>query len=207
LEIAQANGGVLPRDDAQRRFDALLSLFRQAIETPVGGKAPEPVVNINITAELFEAIVEEAATGETPTFDPAVLLSQRCETTTGIPIHPRHVLAAAIIGHVRRVVVNAKSNTIDLGRRSRVFTGSAKVAVHLLQPRCSWAGCDIPAGRCQTDHLDAWAALLGPTSPSNGTPLCPWHNRFKQHGYRLAKHDDGTWHTYRPDGTDLTHPR
>jgi hypothetical protein len=44
----------------------------------------------------------------------------------------------------------------------------------------------------------------GHTCAANGDPLCNWHNPFKNHGYRITRDDAGCWHTYRPDGTEIT---
>jgi hypothetical protein len=41
------------------------------------------------------------------------------------------------------------------------------------------------------------------TSVNNGGPLCGAHNRFKERGYRTWRDPNGTWHTTRPDGTQL----
>ena len=45
------------------------------------------------------------------------------------------------------------------------------------------------------------------TAPSNGGPACQYHNRWKTRGYTTRRNPNGTWHTYRPDGTELTQPR
>ena len=67
---------------------------------------------------------------------------------------------------------------------------------------CLWPGCDLRSGRCQTDHTQPWSRN-GPTRPDNGGPGCARHNRWKQRGYRTVRDDQGRWHTYRPDGTEL----
>lgn len=41
-------------------------------------------------------------------------------------------------------------------------------------------------------------------TPTNGAPACRPHNRARQRGYRVMRDDDGHWHTYRPDGTEIT---
>ena len=38
---------LLPRTDAQRRFDAMVSIFRRSVAVAPGAKAPTPVVNID----------------------------------------------------------------------------------------------------------------------------------------------------------------
>jgi hypothetical protein len=113
------------------------------------------------------------------------------------------MLAAALIGHIRRVVFDTAGVVIDLGRRKRLFTGGARDAVFLADRWCIWPGCDLRSGRCQTDHTQPWATSNGPTSPNNGGPACARHNRWKQHGYRTQRDPTGNWHTYRPDGTEI----
>ena len=40
---------------------------------------------------------------------------------------------------------------------------------------------------------------------ANAPPLCKPHNLFKQnHEFRLTTEDDGQFHIWRPDGTELT---
>ena len=88
---------------------------------------------------------------------------------------------AALAGHIRRVVIDAADTMIDLGRRSRPFRGSARVAVQLLATECIWLGCDGPVEWCDIDHSIAWAAH-GPTVPRNGVPVCRRHNLLDERG-------------------------
>ncbi|MEM8618988.1 MAG: hypothetical protein AAGF73_04650 [Actinomycetota bacterium] len=83
----------------------------------------------------------------------------------------------------------------DLGRRSRLFTGAAREAVMLLATECAWAGCDRPVSRCDADDNLSWGGAHGATVP---------HNPQKEHGFRVHRDADGTWHTHRPDGTVIT---
>ncbi len=112
------------------------------------------------------------------------------------------MLAAALTGHVRRVVFDTAGVIIDLGRRSRLFTGGARDAVMLGDRWCMWPGCGLRSGRCQTDHSTPWADQ-GPTTPDNGAAACGRHNRRKQRGYRTTRDNNGHSHTYRPDGTEI----
>ena len=111
--------------------------------------------------------------------------------------------AAAFAGHVRRVVFDSAGVVIDMGRKRRLFAGSAREAVFLQSSRCIWPGCCLPSGRCQADHADEWMAHQGATRPGNGAPLCGRHNRWKNKGFRTRRDDDGHWHIYRPDGTAI----
>ena len=199
-----ASKEMLPRTDAQRRFDALAAIFAAAAVAPLDGQAPEPVVNIVCDQVTFETHLARPGFDPQPTDLPAVPVTEwRCETTGGILVHPDEVLAAAFAGHLRRVVFDTAGVITDLGRRRRLFSGAAREAVLLQDRRCIWPGCSLPSGSCQADHSDQWVAHHGPTRPANGAPLCGRHNRWKNRGYRTRRDAHGHWHTYRPDGTEI----
>ncbi|MGH9135896.1 MAG: HNH endonuclease signature motif containing protein, partial [Acidimicrobiales bacterium] len=186
----------------QRRFDALHAIFLAAASREPGSRAPEPVVNIVVDQATFEAALAAMAAGRpfddaTPRGDPT---GYRCETIDGVPVDPCDAVTAALIGQVRRVVYGARSCVIDLGTSSRLFRGSARLAVWLQGTRCIWPGCGLRY--CEIDHSQPWNGH-GHTNPANGTPLCGRHNRWKTRGYQTARDADGRWHTYRPDGTEI----
>jgi hypothetical protein len=184
----------------------LAVIFRRAAAADPAAQDPEPVVNLVVDEAVYEAQLEAMVRGDRARFTADDLAGQRCRTTSGIPIDPADVVAASIVGHVRRVVLDGEGRIIDLGRRRRVFTGGARTAAVLqaaldVDGRCIWPGCGHH--RCQIDHSVGWTAG-GPTSPANAGPLCPRHNRFKAaRGYRCWRDRAGTWHTIRPDGTEI----
>lgn len=193
------------RTAAQRRADAVLAIFRRAAATPAEDRSPEPLVNVIIDQRTFEAELARAA-GQ-PTDDaPPTSATRTCRTATGHPLHPSDALAAALVGHIRRVVVDAASQVIDLGRKRRLFTGSSREAAIIQAAisdpagvRCLWSGCNSPPAYLQIDHLRAWHAG-GSTDVANSSPLCGHHNRLKEAGFRPVRAPDGTWTFHRPDG-------
>lgn len=196
---------LMPRTDAQRRFDAFHRVFLAAASTSASAQAPEPVVNIIITLETLEAAVVHAAGGpNSPTPSSATPDPRwwRSETSNGTLLSPNDVLAAALIGHIRRVVVDSAGVIIDLGRKRRLFTGNQRQAVLLGSSRCIWPGCEQPSGRCQADHLHEWQHN-GVTNIANAAPLCARHNRWKARSFATARDVNGYWHTYRPNGTEI----
>ena len=195
------NPQLLERTPGQRRFDALLAVFTAAVASGVAG-AFDPLVNVHVDQTTYEYHLATLLGGDPEPLDPAAVDQRRFETSNGHQIDPADMLAATFIGHVRRVVLDTAGVVIDLGRRSRLFTGGARDAVLLGDRWCMWPGCDLRSGRCQADHSTAWAAD-GPTRPDNGGPACARHNRWKQRGYRTWRDPDGHWHTYRPDGTEI----
>jgi hypothetical protein len=195
------NPQLLERTPAQRRFDALRAVFLAAAASGVVGVF-DPLVNLVVDQTTLEHHLTKLLGGDPEPLDPATVDQRRCETVNGMPIDPADMLAAVFIGHVRRVVFDAAGVVIDLGRRSRLFTGGARDAVLLGDRWCLWPGCDLRSGRCETDHTTPWAAN-GPTRPDNGGIACSRHNRWKQHGYRTWRDPTGRWHTTRPDGTEI----
>jgi hypothetical protein len=200
----------LARTPAQRRADALFEIFRRAASTPAGGRAPEPLVNIVVDERTFSEACRRAAGQDVPVDPNEDLPDRRCHSTDGTPLHSADVLAAAFVGHVRRVVVDGEGTVIDLGRRRRLFTGSARDAA-LLQAllrtpgglRCLWPGCDAHGGCLQVDHRQP-ARRDGPTDIANSDAYCGFHNRTKERGFRPERRADGTWVIHRPDGGPIT---
>ncbi len=77
----------------------------------------------------------------------------RSQTTNVNLLSPNDILAAALIGHIRRVVTDSAGVIINMGRKRRLFTGNQRQAVLMGSPRCIWPGCDQTSGQCQADHL------------------------------------------------------
>ena len=197
--------GLLDRTAAQRRFDALLAVFLAAASSGKVGQV-DPLVNIIADHTTLDYHLARLTGASPDPLDPTSVDQRRCETSRGYQIDPDDLLAAALTGQVRRVMFDTAGVVIDLGRRSRLFTGGARDAVLLGDRWCIWPGCDLRSGRCQTDHTQPWNAR-GPTRPDNGSPACARHNRWKhQHHYQTWRDPTGHWHTYRPDGTELGHP-
>lgn len=200
-----------PRTPAQRRADAMVAIFRRAAATPGDAQPPDPLVNIVMDQETLEVELARIA-GESVDHDPSRTGERICRTTSGHPIHPSDAVAALLIGHIRRIVIDAASNVIDLGRRRRCFTGSSRDAALLksaIRDRggtsCFWADCNSPPQWMQVDHDQTWRAL-GPSDIANSQTACGYHNRLKETGYTPVRGPDGTYTYQRPDGTHITPP-
>jgi hypothetical protein len=189
---------LMPRSDAQRRFDAMYAIFERAASVDPNARSAVPLVNLVLDVPTLKAYLDETA--DTAASDDPRL--RRCETASGIPIPPSDVVATMIWGQVRRVVVDSAGVVINMGRRRRLFTGNAREAILLQSSRCVVAGCATPIRRCEADHLTEWGRH-GPTDGANGAPVCGRHNRLKNSGYRVHRDQDGFWHTHRPDGTEI----
>jgi hypothetical protein len=193
------NPSLLERTPAQRRFDALLALFRAAAGSgQMGGD--DVLVNIVVDQERLEHQMARSAGADPEPLDPATVLDRRCETERGDILHPADVLAMLFIGQMRRMILRDDGVILDYGRRQRFFTGEIRRAVLLSAVRCTWPGCDIPAPKCSADHTQPHSEG-GHTCTENGGPLCDHHNWLKNLGFTITRNPDGTWTLRRPDGT------
>jgi len=220
----------LPRTHQQRSYDALVHLMRRAnahLDTVPG--APDPgrtVVDIVTDANTWGLVLADAGLAPTENLsgepvdpftglpadttgdllgdllaDPGAFAEMRCETSRGTPLLPHDVLRAALAGHVRRVIVDARSVPIDLGRKQRLFTGAAREAARLLVRRCAHPGCDLPAEFCDIDHVTEWNDT-GRTDQHNAAVACGRHNRWKHRRRTTTRRDlHGQRYTIREDGT------
>jgi hypothetical protein len=195
-----ASAALMPRSNAQRRFDALVAIFQRAAAAEPDARAAEPLVNLVVDVHTLDALINGNPTLPTPPPEPR---RRRCETVDGVALRPVDIASGIWWGRVRKVVVDDTGVVIAMGRRQRLFTGAAREAVMLQAFRCVAAGCDVPLRRCQADHLRDWQHA-GVTDPWNGGPLCGRHNRMKNTGYRITRDPAGYWHTHRPDGTEIT---
>lgn len=194
---------LLQRTHAQRSFDALVALFRAAAGSRESGGGV--TVNVVVDQQTFERHLAEAMGGDVPQADPSMAAERRCQSDRGELIDPRAMVVAALLGHVRRLVLGGDGVVLDFGRRKRLFTGPLREAVLLSHRWCVFRGCGRPSSQCEADHVHPFAPG-GATSVANGAPLCDVHNRWKNRGWRVWRDPDGLWHTFRPDGTEFGWP-
>ena len=164
-------------------------------------------MNYVVTQSLIDEHIAAMVEDRPPNLEHLSLRDQLCMTTSGIPVDPAVVVAAMLVGHVRRIVLDAAGRIIDVGRKRRLFTGAGREAVALQalidsrDGRCIWPGCGRRR-RLQIDHTTEHQHG-GTTDVCNGGLLCGPHNRHKSHGYTIWRDPSGHWHTYRPDGTEI----
>jgi len=151
----------LTRTPAQRRHDALVEMAQRAVTAAAAGKRPRPLVSLLVGYETFKGRV--------------------CELADGTVVTPGTVASLLDEALIERVVFDGPSRVIDLGRARR-FTGAVRRALEVLDRGCTHGGCDLPAERCQGDHIQPWSRG-GDTNPDNGQLRCAHHNRWRwDHG-------------------------
>ena len=89
-------------------------------------------------------------------------------------------------------VLGTKSVALDLGRESRLFSESQRVAKGLEHSTCAATGCERPYAWCELHHRRPWVRG-GRTNLADAIPLCSQHHHWI--------HDTGFNHQTMPDGT------
>ncbi len=105
-------------------------------------------------------------------------------------------------GAVSRVVFGPDGAPIELGREQRLANRHLRKATELRDRGCVFAGCGAPTHWCDVHHLVHWLDG-GETNLENSALLCERHHTKVHHGFRVERRPDGTWRTWRPDGTEI----
>ncbi|MDY7101453.1 MAG: DUF222 domain-containing protein [Actinomycetota bacterium] len=185
-----ASADKLWRTAAQRRADALVEMAVRATTAPKDGKRPEPLVIFHCDAATFTEEVKRQC--DAPYEHPADGMS---ELHDGTVVHPANAVAAAVEGHVRRVVFQSPGVVINYGRTQRLFTGALRQLLSVRDRTCDGPGCRIDARHAEADHVEAWDDG-GHTDEANGRCRCTWHHRRK-HRFRIVRDPATgrtTWH-------------
>jgi hypothetical protein len=117
----------------------------------------------------------------------------------------RAPLTALCDSTVYRLVIGAKSETLDVGRSTPVWPISLRRAITARDGGCSFPGCDRPSSWCDIHHCRPWSQG-GHTSLDNGVLLCRLHHTFiHRYGWTVViPTARGTPQFRRPDGSLFT---
>jgi hypothetical protein len=145
----------LARTPAQRRADALVEMAIRSATAPADGRRPAPLVSIYVGWETLHG--------------------RLCQLSNGLALSPDTVLGQLNGADLERAVFGP-GKRVEVGITSRFFTGATRRAIELRDQECSHAYCDVPAERCQIDHITE-ASKGGLTNQENGRVMCGFHNR------------------------------
>ncbi|WP_252975696.1 HNH endonuclease signature motif containing protein [Janibacter melonis] len=103
-------------------------------------------------------------------------------TDTGDTLSPGEVRRVACQAGIVPAVLDGDSVPIDLGRQTRFYSSTQRVALATIYDTCAARGCDIPFAWTEVHHAHPWK-LGGRTDLSNGIPLCGRHHRMLDRGF------------------------
>jgi hypothetical protein len=164
------------RTPTHRRVDALGEICLRWLNAPdrplVAGERPHVAVIVDL-----EALQGQAA-------------GRRSEFEHVGPIHPEIVRRLACDASVSRIITEAKSEPLDIGRRTAVVPAPMRRAVIVRDRVCRFPACDRPPPWCDAHHIKHWADG-GATALSNLVLLCRRHHRLVHQpgGFRLEMLD------------------
>jgi uncharacterized protein DUF222/HNH endonuclease len=170
------------RTPAQRRADALGEICRQWLDRSdrpnVAGERPH--VSVTVGAEMLQSELDQVGP---------------------VPLETARRLACD--ASVMRVVLQGRSEPMDVGRRTPVVSPAIRRAVIVRDRHCRFPGCDRPHTWCDAHHVVHWADG-GATALANLVLLCRRHHRLvhERGGFRLELLDDRAVFK-RPDGSLL----
>ncbi len=108
----------------------------------------------------------------------------------GTPVPGSELARTMCDAAVTRLVIDAESRPLDVGRAERVFTGPRRRAVVARDRHCGWPGCRMNARWCEVHHLDWWDRDHGRTDVARGVLLCSFHHH-EVHRRDLQLHPAG----------------
>ncbi len=159
----------LARTPAQRRADALVEMAQRAATADPDGRRPAPLFTVLVSYESFAGRI--------------------CELADGTVVTPGALVDWLDRAWIERVVFDGPSRVIDVGVARRLFSGATRRAVEVRDRQCFHEYCDVPAGRCQVDHVQPHS-VGGATEQRNGRMACGFHNRDR-HRRRGPPDEDG----------------
>jgi Domain of unknown function (DUF222)/HNH endonuclease len=186
------------RSPARRRADALGELCRQWLDAQdrpvVAGERPHVIVTMD---------VESLRQGETA---PGTGRSAGASTGARLvdvgPIAAADALLWACDARVTRVITDARSRPLDVGRTMRITPPWIRTALLVRDGGCAFPECGRPPSWVDPHHVVHWANG-GPTALSNLALLCRPHHRLVHHKRFSVEMVEGLPRFYRADGTVL----
>ncbi|MBK9179758.1 MAG: DUF222 domain-containing protein [Acidimicrobiales bacterium] len=155
-DVTQAE---LARTPAQRRADALVRMAERSRTAPAGGRRPEPLITVVVGLETFAGAL--------------------CQLDDGTVLTAAQWLPLLDRADIESIVFDSAKRALSVSVRERFFTGALRRAIEVRDQHCQHpSGCDVPASRCQVDHIVPWEAG-GPTTLDNGRLYCGPHNRAR----------------------------
>jgi Domain of unknown function (DUF222) len=162
LYLADRRNGVV-RSAAQRRAAALVEMAKRSATAPAAGRRPKPLFTVLLGDQSFARL---------------------CELANGKVVTPGALKPWLDDADLETILFDGPTTIISVSPR-RNFVGAIRRAIEVRDRHCQHpSGCDVPADRCDVDHIVPRAAG-GQTSQFNGRIECTTHNRHSD------KHDHG----------------
>ncbi len=171
------------RSHEQRQADALDAIAERILALPdtTSGAAVRPHVSFVMDAQTWAAMRTARDKGGSSAVaeggEPAGAAGREPVTLEdGTPVPPSEVARALCDCELTRIVLDADSAPLNLGRTQRTYTGVQRRGVIVRDRGCAWPTCGTPARWCEVHHIKWWDRDGGETSVEQGALLCSFHH-------------------------------
>jgi len=173
----------LTRTPGQRRADALVEMATRS-KASTDGRRPAPLFTVLVDYESLHGRLSQLEDGTVlppghlrPWLMQADL--ERATFTLGgrIEMGAPAKLASLTPEALQKAVFTPQGRK-EVAPTARLFTGATRRAIEVRDRTCAHPTCDVPASRCQIDHIQPWSQG-GQTTQENGRLLCGRHNRMR----------------------------
>ena len=147
----------LGRTPAQRRADAMIEMAVRSASASAGTRRPEPLFTVVIDYPTAAGLI--------------------CQLEQGPVVTPGSLLPYVDQATFERIIF-APGQRAECSVTSRFFTGATRRIIEVRDRQCQHEFCDLPAHRCQIDHIVPYSQG-GLTEQENGQVLCGPHNRMR----------------------------
>ncbi len=178
-----------PRTAAQRRADAVVEMSRRVLQGAEGtGVSPS---NLNTVVDIDSLSGHGIA---------AQASDALCDIDWSGPVGRDTMWRIACDCTVSRIVMKGRSEILDMGRKTRLVTGTQRRALEVRDGGCVFPGCDRPHSWCDAHHIEHWARDDGPTDVGNLALVCRRHHVLvHEGGWFLTKVPGGGFSARAPD--------
>ncbi|WP_157007371.1 HNH endonuclease signature motif containing protein [Agromyces laixinhei] len=112
------------------------------------------------------------------------------------PVSVATVRELAMSAGISPLLLDHRSEPLELGRAARLFTPAQKLALIERDGGCAWPACNRPPSHTQAHHIRWWKRHRGRTDVGNGIMLCSHHHhRVHDDGWVITVRDAQTWFT------------
>jgi hypothetical protein len=154
IRLADEHLGV-ERSRSQRRAAALVEMATRSATAPADGRRPKPLFTVLLGHQSFVHL---------------------CELGNGTVLGVEQLAPWLNTADLETVLFDGRTTVVSVSRR-RNFVGALRRAIEVRDRHCQHpSGCDVPAERCDIDHIVP-RARGGITSQSDGRAECIPHNR------------------------------
>ncbi|MFF1253570.1 DUF222 domain-containing protein [Pseudarthrobacter sp. NPDC058329] len=189
------------RTRPQKQLDGLVGAAKVALATnalpATGGNRPQIIATINYQDLLphhKKDFTTGTATGGTGTHSTTSGNGTGNFVFTG-PVAAATLRKIACDADIIPALLGTHGELLDLGRKTRLFTPTQRLALTARDQGCTFPNCTIPAPWCEAHHITYWSHG-GPTTINNGTLLCSAHHHLIHKEQWTITTTNGTpWHT------------